>query len=243
MKYKTAVEYKLLKQVISLGIFFVWWILFGIAFPIIGIWFSGSETGLSADVLFPIIFFSIIISFIGGGADFKFFIQNGLSRFDIFLVNLSTISLTSFITSILVFSLSKISFSSLDLSTMITSKGFYYNDNPLLNILLLFMVIFFFSSFGLLVGTFNDMFTGLKKIIILLLAMALPIIIATLIQLGGDSAKIHFANFLKYILGYSNNQSTLSSVPFMLTLFFFSALCFSILFVLNHYHEVRHKSA
>lgn len=241
MRYKTAVEYRLLKQIISLGIFFLWWILFGIAFPVIGILVSGTMTNLSADISIPIIIFSIIISFIGGGSDFKFFIQNGLSRFNIFLVNLTSITITSLMTSVLVFFLSKISFESLDLSVMIISKGFYYNDNLFVNILLLFVLFFFCSSLGLLIGTLNDMLTGLKKIIVLLLAMSIPIVAAILIQLGGKKVQMHVIDILKYILGYSE-QNTLSSIPLSITLLVLTGIIYALLLVFTQHHEIRHKS-
>ncbi|ARE20183.1 hypothetical protein [Lactococcus lactis] len=84
MKFQVATRYILIHQLISLGIFFIWWILFGILFPVFGLYVSGSTEPVSSDVLIPIVFFSIIISFLSMNSDFKFFIQCGLKRFSIF---------------------------------------------------------------------------------------------------------------------------------------------------------------
>ncbi|MCT1184174.1 ABC transporter permease, partial [Lactococcus lactis] len=75
MKFQVATRYILIHQLISLGIFFIWWILFGILFPVFGLYVSGSNDPVSSDVLIPIVFFSIIISFLSMNSDFKFFIQ------------------------------------------------------------------------------------------------------------------------------------------------------------------------
>ena len=240
MRYKTAVEYRLLKQIISLGIFFLWWILFGIAFPVIGILVSGTMTNLSADISIPIIIFSIIISFIGGGSDFKFFIQNGLSRFNIFLVNLTSITITSLMTSVLVFFLSKISFESLDLSVMIISKGFYYNDNLFVNILLLFVLFFFCSSLGLLIGTLNDMLTGLKNNCITF-GHEHSYCCSNTYSTRRKKVQMHVIDILKYILGYSE-QNTLSSIPLSITLLVLTGIIYALLLVFTQHHEIRHKS-
>ncbi|MCT0054863.1 ABC transporter permease, partial [Lactococcus lactis subsp. lactis] len=42
MKFQVATRYILIHQLISLGIFFIWWILFGILFPVFGLYVSGS---------------------------------------------------------------------------------------------------------------------------------------------------------------------------------------------------------
>ncbi|MBB5888335.1 ABC transporter permease [Lactovum miscens] len=238
MKFKTAVEYRLLRQVISLGIFFAWWFLFGIIFPVVGLLLAGGNEKVSSDVLIPIMIFSVIISFIGMYSDFKFFIQNGMNRFNIFLVNVSVVIMTSIGTSIIVFLLSKVSIKNFDLTVFLTSV--YSSKNPFVNILLIFTLLLFLSSLGLLLGTFNDMFTGVKKIVILLLAMSIPVIVATIVQLGGEAARNYWINLLKDIVGYSNKNG-FSLIPLFITLFVCSALCIILFYVLNSLHEIRHK--
>lgn len=241
MKYRTAAKYKLLKQATTLGIFFIWWSIFGIAFPLIGILISGSNVSASSDIVMPIIIFSIIVSFIDGASDFKFFIQNGLSRVNIFVVNLSTTICTSFITAILIYLLSKISYKDLDLSLLLLSKDLYLSSSHWLNILLLSTVILFFSAIGLLFGTLNDMLVGFKKIITLLLIMSIPVVTAILIQLGGDKAMTTFGNVIKLMVGYKDG--TLHSPSLIISLFVLTSIFFGILFILNNFREIQRKGA
>ncbi|WEV60441.1 ABC transporter permease [Streptococcaceae bacterium ESL0729] len=242
MKYETAVKYTLIKKEISLGIFFIWWFFMGIVLPMIGILISGTTETISTDISFPVVIFSAIVLAIGSGEDFKFFIQNGLSRTNIFLVNLTSILLTSFVSSVLVLLVSSISIKNLDVSAIVMSNEFYTNNNLALNLLLMFTIIVFFSAMGLLVGTLNDMLTGIKKIIALLLAMSIPTLIVIAIQLSGKVVQKHIVEFLKYILGYSN-KDMLVSTHLSITLLILTGLIFIIIFILTKNHEIRRKNA
>ncbi|KSU02527.1 MULTISPECIES: ABC transporter permease [Lactococcus] len=240
MKFQVATRYILIHQLISLGIFFIWWILFGILFPVFGLYFSGSSDPVSSDVLIPIVFFSIIISFLSMNSDFKFFIQCGLKRFSIFIVNLSAIAISSLLSSIIALLLSKISVDKFNLTIFLISKDAYHSDNFLLSLLLVFILLFFFSSLGLVLGTFNDIFSGFKKIIILLLVMSIPIVLSILIQLGNSAMKNKWFNFLKSIIGYSREKG-FSPLPFITTLFIGSIVLLFLFYFMNRSHEVRRK--
>ncbi|MCT1184242.1 ABC transporter permease, partial [Lactococcus lactis] len=130
----------------------------------------------------------------------------GLKRFSIFIVNLSAIAISSLLSSIIALLLSKISIDKFNLTIFLISKDAYHSDNFLLSLLLVFILLFFFSSLGLVLGTFNDIFSGFKKIIILLLVMSIPIVLSILIQLGNSAMKNKWFNFLKSIIGYSREK-------------------------------------
>ncbi|MCT1184239.1 ABC transporter permease, partial [Lactococcus lactis] len=130
----------------------------------------------------------------------------GLKRFSIFIVNLSAIAISSLLSSIIALLLSKLSIDKFNLTIFLISKDAYHSDNFLLSLLLVFILLFFFSSLGLVLGTFNDIFSGFKKIIILLLVMSIPIVLSILIQLGNSAMKNKWFNFLKSIIGYSREK-------------------------------------
>lgn len=51
--------------------------------------------------------------------------------------------------------------------------------------LLFFILLMLSGSLGLLAGVFNDRIDGVKKLIVLLLLLMIPILLGTIAQLGG----------------------------------------------------------
>ena len=240
MKYKTAIVYQLKKQLIFLAIFFAWWIVLGVIFPSIGVLVGGSDEVVSTDILAPMMGFSVIISFIATNTNFNFFIQNGLRRINIFLVNLLTMLLTSVCMAIAVYLFVKIPLSRLQFTAFLLSKNIYYSEHMLVNILLLFVVLFFLSAIGLLLGTFNDMFKGIKKIIILLIVMSVPIIGSIIIQLSGTAVQRGSLRLLGRLIGFSSVNGFVAA-PFIVTFLVCAAICLVLFFFLNQHHEVSRK--
>lgn len=241
MKFQAAVKYRLIQQAISLCTIIIWWSLFGILFPVFEMFISGSRGPVSSDIFIPMIVFSVINnSFTGMYSDFKLFIQCGLKRSSIFLVNISATAFSSLLTCIIALLLSKISFNNLNLTIFLISKHAYYSNNLFLSLLLLFILLFFFSSLGLVLGTFNDIFSGLKKIIILLLIVSIPSAFSIFIQLGNSAIKNKWFNFLKSIIGYSR-ENGFSPLPFITTLFIGSIVLLILFYFMNRSHEVRRK--
>lgn len=52
----------------------------------------------------------------------------------------------------------------------------------------LFILLMLSGSLGLLAGVFNDRIDGVKKLIVLLLLLMIPILLGTIAQLGGTNA-------------------------------------------------------
>ncbi|MEG0254996.1 hypothetical protein, partial [Vagococcus sp.] len=158
MKLSTAIKYKFKYQMKSVAFFFGYFLLFAVVFPLIGMIFAGTDTTVNSDTLFASMVFMVIIAFIGINTDFKLFIQNGMSRNNIFLASLITNSILSFIFTIILLAINffgnSLLLSNLKLTLFITR---YYSTN---NFLLLFILLLFASSIGSLFGIFNDRVTG-----------------------------------------------------------------------------------
>ena len=238
MKDKAAIAYLLKKQFTFLAIFFIWWIVMGVILPSIGLLVEGST--VSTDVLMPMMGFAVIIAFMSTNSDFNLFIQIGMRRLHIFLVNMITSILMSASIAIVVYLFSKITLNRLHLTAFLISKHVYYSEHIFVNILLLFIVMFFLSSIGLLLGTFNDMFKGIKKIIIILLVMSIPAIVSLVIQLSGDKVQGQSLHLLGRLIGFSSNTGFVIA-PLMGTILICTGVCLVLMYFLNQHHEVSRK--
>ena len=69
MKFKTALQYRVIYQVRSLAIYFGFYALFGILFPLIGLLFSNDVNTVSSDAVIPCLVFMGILSFLGVNTD------------------------------------------------------------------------------------------------------------------------------------------------------------------------------
>lgn len=237
-----AIRYRLLKQATLLSIFFVWWGIFGFVLPLIALLITKAPGGTSADITIPLLIFTVIASFTGIYSDFKFFIQTGMNRQNIFLVNLVTTVITSLGTGLLMTLISQISLKKLDLSLILTSDGFYDHENIIIYFILNFSILLVFSTMGLLLGTFNDMFSGVKKIIILLSVMSVPIILSITMQLAPLDVQLKWRDFIKAFIGYSR-ETGFSALPIIGTLLVVSIFFFTLFYILNRSHQIRRRGA
>lgn len=64
----------------------------------------------------------------------------------------------------------------------------YAQGNFFMSWLLFFILLMLSGSLGLLAGVFNDRIDGVKKLIVLLLLLMIPILLGTIAQLGGTNA-------------------------------------------------------
>lgn len=65
MKFKTALQYRVMYQVRSLAIYFGVYALVGILFPLVGLLFSNDVNTVSSDAVIPCLVFMGILSFLG----------------------------------------------------------------------------------------------------------------------------------------------------------------------------------
>ncbi|MBO0482949.1 hypothetical protein [Candidatus Enterococcus courvalinii] len=243
MRIKTAITYRLLYQAQSLAIFFAFYLLFGVLFPLIGIFMANSTEVIQSDALFPSLIYMFILAFIGNNTDFKLFIQNGFSRKTIFIINLISNMILAFIYSGILCLLVKFLDQTVrpDFRLSLTLINQYTNDGFFLNWFVLFVLLMLASSLGFLAGIFNDRFTGLKKLIFLVLLLIIPVVLAMGIQLGGEVARAYFFHFIQRIIGYSTNG--LAIAPLVTTLTVLVLVNSGLAYLLNHHREIKRVNA
>lgn len=239
MKLSTAFTYRLKYQIKSLGFFFGYFFLFAIIFPLIGIIFAGVDTQVNSDALFASFVFIFIIAMFGVGADFKLFIQNGMSRQNIFFSYLiSNVTISALLASILIiFKVIANDFFTQNFKITLFLSDVYASDNPWISFIFLFLFFMFGASLASVAGTFHDRVTGYKKLIVLATLVIIPVIFGLLLQLGGHSFRINVLTFFMNILGISSQGYDI--IPVSITLMFLIVSLSIITYLMNYKREIR----
>jgi hypothetical protein len=239
MKFKAGLMYRTIRQSTSIGIFFIWWFVFGVILPLLGTFLASGDVHINTDGLISVMIFSLISAFMGVRTDFKYFIQMGVSRLNIFFINVGSILLVSLGLSIITFLASKISTSQFSINLPLLDKDIY-NTHGFMSIFLIFMLIFFMGSLGLTFGTFNVMFQGVKKIVAMLIIMTIPTCLLIWLKLGGKVAEVKATDFFKKMVGYSNGNFSLT--PMLTSLLIMSILVIGAFYLLNSRHQLSKGS-
>ncbi len=239
MKLSTAFSYRMKYQMKSLAFFFSYFTFFAILFPIIGILFAGTDTTVNSDAMFASSIFIFIIAYIGVSSDFKLFIQNGMSRSNIFLSYLiSNVTISAFLASVLiVFKLIANDFFTQKLNITLFFADAYAQDNHWKSLLFLFLFFLFSASLASVVGTFIDRVTGFKRLVVIATVIIVPFVIGLLLQMGGPNFRSSVFSFLKKILGIS--ATGLDILPVAITLLVLITLFSIITYLLNYNREIR----
>ena len=234
MKFKTALRYRVIYQVRSLAIYFGFYALFGILFPLIGLLFSNDVNTVSSDAVIPCLVFMGILSFLGVNTDFKLFIQNGLSRWTIFLVNFVSNAILSLVGSLAVLVLIKVFSGNFISHFQLSMKliDVYAQGNFFMSWLLFFILLMLSGSLGLLAGVFNDRIDGVKKLIVLL---------GTIAQLGGAPMRLRMLHILQTMVGYQSTGFTV--LPLLLTISCFVGINLGLAYLLNKHREIKRVNA
>lgn len=206
LKTKAAFLYQARYQLISLGIFFGFYLLFVVVFPLLGLIFADAgNTYVAFDTVGSICTYAGIMSFITVKKDFRFFIQNGMSRNNIFLISTG---------SNLFFALVLALISRLTIRTIGFSSGahFVYNNfilqtyhpsNWLVSLILVLAPILYVFSLGMLAGTFVNRVRGMLRMIILAILVLLPVSLLVLFQFLEPTVQNKLIHFFLGILGLS----------------------------------------
>lgn len=239
MKLSAAFSYRLKYQMKSLGFFFGYFFLFAIVFPLIGILFAGVNTQVNSDVLFASFVFIFIIALFGVSSDFKLFIQNGMSRQNIFLSYLiSNVTISALMASILIiFKMIANDFLTHNFKITLFLSDLYGSDNSWISFIFLFLFFMFGASLASVVGTFNDRVTGYKKMLVLATLVIIPVIFGLLLQLGGHVFRLNVLTFFKNILGI--NSTGYHIVPVSITLTTLIVFLSIITYLMNYKREIR----
>ena len=163
MKLKTAITYRLTYQTRSLLIYMAYFTVFACLMPLLAIFLSDTTEIVHSDIIFSAICFMFILALIGINSDFKLFIQNGLSRQNIFLANIWTNALISVGFSGLLVLIQKLFDRPLisNFRFEIFLVDLYSKSAFFPSWFLLFFFLFFASTIGVVIGTFNELFSGI----------------------------------------------------------------------------------
>ncbi|HCM88976.1 MULTISPECIES: hypothetical protein [Vagococcus] len=240
MKLSTAISYRFKYQMKSAAIFFAYFIFFAVILPLVGIFMAGGvDQVVKSDAIIPGIVFMMILAFIGISTDFKLFIQNGMSRLNIYLASLISNAVLSavfaFALMLFPFLLNKVLPTNFKFTLFLTE--FYTDNNVMLSFLLLFVLLLAASSLGTIAGTFNDRVTGVKKLVVIGLLIVIPILVSMLIQIVSPSFRANIFSFLQKMLGLNNGK--VEVLPFMITLITLFIIFSIITYLMNINREIK----
>ncbi|MEQ7219793.1 hypothetical protein ACODG4_10995 [Vagococcus fluvialis] len=239
MKLSTAFSYRLKYQMKSISFFFGYFIFFSILFPLISILISGTDVTIRSDAMFTSFVFVFVIALFGVSTDFKLFIQNGMSRNNIFISYLiSNTTISAFLAVFLiVFKLIANNLLVNYLKITLFLSDIYVGDNYWQSFLFLFLFFLFGASLSSLIGTFHDRVSGYKKIVTIATVIIVPLVLGIILQLGGPVLKSHFFNFLKTIIGITETGLTIT--PVYITLFVLIFIFSVVTYLMNYKREIR----
>lgn len=243
MKLSTAIKYRFKYQMKSALFFFGYFLLFAIAFPLIGMFVSGTDSNVSSDMLFASMVFMVILSFIGVSSDFKLFIQNGMSRNNIFLSSLISNATLSVIITCILLAIKHIGNGLLtkNLSLTLFLVDIYTKENLMISFLLLFIFLLFSSSIGSIMGIFNDRVTGYKKLFVIATLIMIPILLSLLVKIVSPDFKTSLFSFILKSLGvYPDGNKPFSLI---LSLFVIFIVLSIITYLMNFKREIKRINA
>lgn len=245
MKLKATITYRLKYQLISLGIYYLYFLGFSFVLPGITIFFISKqsindETMVQSDLLFPAVIFMMILAIIGARSDFKLCIQNGVNRFNIFLGNLISNFIISNVIVISAF-LFKVIFDLLfknyfNYSFVIVDQ--YAPSNLIERYLLTLVIIFMVSSLGLLIGIFFDRFSNLVRLLIGAAVVLTPFLLGTIYSSLSSSARHQVVTGIKKMIGL-DATGNLKVMPLIITFLTISLINLVITYLLNHKRELQ----
>ena len=242
MKLKTAMTYRFIYQLKSLGIFYLYFVLFTLIFPAMALFVAGGTLSSQSDLMFPAIIFAFIVALIGIQTDFKFFIQNAMNRLHILLTNILTnfvISNIIALTMLLFYQVFKsIALANFHYMFLLIDQynpkqpGFYYG--------FLLAFIFFATTLGALCGLFFDRFSTVVRLIIGAGVILLPFLFGTIFTSLSHAARQEVVTALGHLIGISDKG--LNAAPLLMTILVLTVINIIIIYLMNHRRELRRIS-
>lgn len=242
MKLKTAMIYRLRYQLKSLGIFYLYLILFAIVIPGFVIYIAGGKVSGESDLTIPGFVFALILAQIGIRTDFKFFIQNGMNRFNIFLSNIFSnfvVSNVIAITMLVFYNLMKVFHLNFQEFRLLLLEQ-YLPKPSVLSYILLVVIIFLGATLGVLLGLFLDRFSSANRLVIGAGVIMLPILLFTLIGSLSDHARNQLFTTLCHILGLTEHG--LKVIPLLITLLVLIGINTGISYLMNYRRVLKRMS-
>ncbi|MCH4169219.1 MAG: hypothetical protein LKF42_08195 [Streptococcaceae bacterium] len=248
MKLKATIFYRLKYQLISLGIYYLFFLGFSFVLPGIAIFFISKgaindEAMVQSDLLLPAAIFAMILAIIGARSDFKVCIQNGVNRLNIFLGNLISNFIVSNVIVISIFLFKGIidllSKKYFECSIVIVDQ--YAPTNLIERYLLTLVIIFMVSSLGLLIGIFFDRFSNLVRLLIGAAVVLTPFLLGTIYSSLSSSARYQVLASIKNSIGLGANGH-LKVMSLIITILIITLINIVITYLLNHKRELQRLS-
>ncbi|MFD1671297.1 hypothetical protein ACFQ5M_04230 [Agrilactobacillus yilanensis] len=179
MKFKTAFIYQVKRQLLSLGIFLVFWFVFTFGISFILMIVSKGDVHTTNDFTFATIAYIILLSCMMMKKDFRFFIQNGLSRGHIFLVNVLSTTLSALLLGLMTqFTLHQFTFGNGDTFRFTNIFVTIYKPSQwLISLGLIWMLLLWINSVAILVGGFLNRIRGWLRILLIIIFIISPTIL------------------------------------------------------------------
>ncbi|MEG2708325.1 MAG: hypothetical protein RR968_04250 [Vagococcus sp.] len=239
MKLKIATTYRFKQQLKSVGGYLVTFTIITLFFPVLALFRGLSYDNSPSDLLFPMFFFLFVVNIVTTKSDFNLFIQNGLSRRNIFLsyflasLGISALStLFLMLTQILV----KLVFNNQINMTLFLSD-IYSPNNKIIAFLIVFIFFVFASQIGNFIGVYYIRFS--KKVLFITLGLAVisPSIIGMSLYYGGAYFRQTLLSIFKFMFGV---QSTyLNPYMFILSLILLTTVFTLLIFQMNRKCEIK----
>ncbi|UDM79092.1 hypothetical protein [Vagococcus fluvialis] len=224
MKLSIAFNYRFKAQLKNYGIGLSVYAVMILMFPLINLFRGVTYKSTTTDILFMTACLVLGGSLAIINMDFKLFIQNGMSRNNIFISYLLSIVSTSALVTFFVLLLQKLAkqFLPNQIRFSVFLSDIYSPNNVFLAFFILFLLFNLVGSLALLIGTFNIRYSNTVKFITLGFLIASPSLIGATLYYSGPSVRSYLLSLLKLALGISKNYfNSLNLIITMFTLILF----------------------
>ena len=243
MKLSSAFNYRFKAQLKNYGILLSVYMVMTLIFPLINLFRGVTYSSPTTDILL------MTACFVMGGSlaiinmDFKLFIQNGMSRNNIFISYLLSIVSTSALVTFFVLLLQELAkhFFPKQIRFSIFLSDIYSPNNVFLAFFILFLLLNLVGSLGLLIGIFNIRFNRIIKFVALGFLIASPSIIGAALYYSGPLVRSHIVSVLELIFGVTKDQFI--PLNLIITMFTITIILVIISFLMIRKSEIRRINA
>lgn len=244
--------HSLIRELYSLGIFYVIYLFCSVAIPIAMILAQGMHSMGRTDIIIPAFIYVCIFAGMSSTSDFKTQVQSGFSRLKIFgFLTMKTVTssfLLAMATLLLVWIVPFIQISGAgvvfqELGVSLYADGGRYMDSGNLGKMFLvsWALFLFAAAIGTMAGLVLEKLGGFGKLVFFAGCITVPVLLFRLYTLS--SAKDQINAFFLRILGIEWPHLAFHMWPLIGTLVVLSALLLGITYLLNRRREVKRVNA
>lgn len=260
--YSVSLRYTLIRQAISMAIFYVIYLAFAWGMPLLMFAIVPGAAGQvhtgQSPLFIPTMIYIVITNAIAVNSDFKLFVQFGFSRKRIFALEALRACITSVILALLTVlfewlvplvyvngiheQLQLVGIAPYANGTM-NHMGQQYSDKYLMVFVLCFVAYLLGSALGTAVGILLDRLGTMGKLIFVALLFAIPTGFMSFLTYGLDATNSkRFSDFLQHqVLGIQPPQFRASAL--IVSMLVVTAILFAVIYLLNRRREVKRVNA